>query len=831
MFVIKFGGSSVANAFNIQKVKNIIADYMEHQERLVVVFSAFQGVTDQLHQISYLAADQNLSYQNHFTQLCERHLETVETLFEEASSPLIIQEIEEELSRLESLLKGIYFLGELSPRSLDHILGFGERLSTKIISLYLGSAGYINEFIDTRLFILTNDQFGSAKVDFLQTNKNIKNLLEENRHKSAIWVVTGFIASTSEGWFTTLGRGGSDFTAAIFGASLKATEIHIWTDVDGVLTADPRKVTKAFSIIDLTYEEAMEMSNLGAKVLYPPTVLPAFQNLIPIRIKNTFNPSFQGTLISHQSKGGGFLVKGVTSITGVRLMTLNGNGIASVQDLSSRLFNRLSKSDISVILIMQGSAEHSITFAIHDQFNASVKRVIGQEFSLEIQNGLIDPMKEEESLCLISVIGENMRHMPGIAGRFLLALGRNGINARAISQGASELSITVAISEFDHAKALNSTHEIFFLSDTKTLHLFLIGTGNIGGTLLAMMNHQADYLKQKKSVEIQMKAIANSKKMIFASENNSVERNLLVNGMELLEAKGEVMNTEHFIEKMLHLNLPNSIFIDCTADLDLPDYYERILDASISIVTPNKSANAESFNRYSQIKQAQKLRGASFRYETNVGAGLPIINTLNDLLESGDKILKIEAVLSGSLSFIFNQLTEGLPFSQIVKEARQKGFTEPDPRIDLSGKDFARKLVILSREIGIPLELKDVKVDPILPAHYFNNSSVDEFLVTLEQENSRFQEWMDTVKSNKKVIRYIGTIWHQEASIELKEVDPDHAFYNLVGSDNIISFTTLRYNERPLIVKGPGAGAEVTAAGVFSEIISISSGNKQWGRL
>ena len=826
MFVIKFGGSSVANATNIQKVKNIVLEYLQEGDGLVVVFSAFQGVTDQLYQLSHMAADQNSAYHNHFTQLCQRHQDTMETLFENEENASIVSEIQSELNGLDSILKGIYYLGELSPRSLDHILGFGERLSTRIISYYFEKNGLSNEFIDTRKMILTDDHFGSAKVDFKTTYENIFKHAHNNTSRKALWLVTGFIASTPEGHYTTLGRGGSDYTASIFGAGLDAQEIHIWTDVDGVLTADPRKVSKAFSIAELTYEEAMEMSNLGAKVLYPPTVLPAYKKQIPIRIKNTFNPSFEGTLIGKPGNNGTFLVKGVTSLSGVSLLTLNGNGISTVQDLSSRLFRRLSKSSISVILIMQGSAEHSITFAIHDRFNSIAKRVIHDEFSLEIQNGLIDPINEQESLCLISVIGENMRHMPGIAGRFLLALGRNGINVRAITQGASELSISVAISEFDHAKALNSTHEIFFLSDTKTLNLFLIGTGNIGGTLLDMMNNQFEYLKANKSVEIKMVAIANSRKMIFSGDMN-----LLGKGKEILENQGTPMNSEHFIEKMLNLNLPNSIFIDCTADGEIPNHYERILDSSISIVTPNKAANSESLERYSLIKKAQKLRGVSYRYETNVGAGLPIINTLNDLLESGDKILKIEAVLSGSLSFIFNKLNEGRQFDEVVREAILKGFTEPDPRIDLSGKDFARKLVILSREIGTPLELKDVHVGEILSQSYFNNSSVEEFLISIEKENSRFKLMVDEAKSQHKVLRYIGNIQDGKASIVLEMVDQNHPFYNLSGSDNIVSFTTSRYHERPLVVKGPGAGAEVTAAGVFSEIISISSQGKSWGQL
>ncbi len=830
MIVIKFGGSSVANAINILKVKNIINDYLKKDSDLIVVCSAFHGVTDLLLLTSNLASHKNTSFQSHFLQICERHTEAIEVLFENADSQFIKTKIQEELDELECILKGIYYLGELSKRSLDLILGFGERLSTQIISSYLKSQHLPNEFIDARDLILTNDQFGSAMVLFESTNQNIARYINSSKQNTHLWLVTGFIASTQEGYPTTLGRGGSDYTASIFGAALNAKEIHIWTDVNGVLTADPRKVSKAFSIEELTYEEAMEMSNLGAKVIYPPTVFPAYKKQIPLRIKNTFNPDFEGTYIGKSISSTKLPVKGVTSLSGVVLLTIRSQGMTEVQDLNSRLFRRLSESGIPLILIIQGTASHTITFALLEQYSFLSKKVVHQEFALEFQNGLMDLIEEESNLCLLSVIGEKMRHMPGISGRFLSALGRNGVNVRAISQGSSELAISVAIAEQDHAKALNATHEIFFLSDTITLHLFLIGLGNVGGTLLKIMEQEYEYLKKKKSVEIKMVGLAKSDKMIFDQGLDS-EFNLLNKGKEIVLTKGTPMNKNHFIDEMIKLNLPNSIFIDCTADGTLPDTYEKVLNASISIVTPNKAANAESLERYLQIKQTQKLRGIGYRYETTVGAGLPIINTLNDLLESGDKILKVEAILSGSLSFILNQMNEGMALSECISEAMLKGYTEPDPRIDLSGMDFARKLVILCREMGIPMELKEVEIDPIVGAHYFNKGSVSDFLKAIEMENESFRKKIEKAKNDQKLIRYIGVIKNGKASIRWEEIGMSHPFYNLSGSDNIISFTTLRYHDRPLVVKGPGAGAEVTAAGVFSEIISLSSQNKIWGKL
>lgn len=821
---MKFGGSSVSSAENLIKVSEIIKCTSEKEEKLLVVCSAMHGITDLLIKVSRMAEAGDIAYTELYQQIKTKHLNAIEIMFSQpAMRILVTTKIEQILQELHSKLKGIFLLGELSDRSLDSVAGIGERISSSMLYEYIHSTCKESYLVDARQLIITDDVYGAAKASLTLSYSKIKTWYDEQPPGVGIWIIPGFIASNAAGIDTTLGRGGSDFTAAIFGAALNVSEIQIWTDVNGVLTADPRKVKKAFSISDLSYEEAMEMSHFGAKVLYPPTVMPAYKNKIPIRIKNTFEPGFEGTLISSGVFNNRFMVKGVTSVEHISLLTLKGSGMASVAGISTRLFGTLSAHRIQVILIMQGSSEYSITFAIHGDLSGRACKLIEEEFGLEINSGLLDKVAIEKNLCLLAVVGENMKHVPGIAGRFLTSLGRNGINVTAIAQGSSELTIAVAISQDDLSKALNSSHETFFLSDTKTLNLFMIGVGNIGGSLLEIIEQQGQFLKVNKSVELNLVGLANSKKMLFSEDGISIS-----GGKKLLGEMGEAMNLEQYVDQMIQFNLPNSIFIDCTADSGLPDVYARVLDASISIVTPNKVANSGSYERYKLLRHIQQKRGVRYLYETNVGAGLPVIGTLNDLLNSGDKILKIEAVLSGSLSFVFNSLAPDKKFSDIVKEAMQKGFTEPDPRVDLSGADFARKLVILARECGIALEIEDVQVDPILQEHYFSSGDVDEFLQKLPSEDQRFTELADKALQSGKLRRFIGVIEDGKAAIKLLDVDNTNPFYNLSGSDNLISFTTNRYKERPLVVKGPGAGAEVTAAGVFSEIITISSSGQSW---
>ncbi len=615
---------------------------------------------------------------------------------------------------------------------------------------------------------------------------------------------------------TTLGRGGSDYTAAIFGAALDAREIQIWTDVDGVMTADPRKVKKAFSVPTMTYEEAMEMSHFGAKVIHPPTIQPALEKEIPLRIKNTFHPESQGTFISTRSDGSDFLIKGISSIDEISLLTLQGTGMVGVAGISARLFGALAMSKVNVILITQGSSEHTISFAIKPSDTDTARKAIEDTFALEIRAKQIEKVRVEEKLSIIAVIGENMSNTPGVSGRLFQSFGKNGISAVATAQGSSELNISVVIHRADLNKALNSLHQAFFLSDVKTLSVFLVGTGLIGSTLLRQMESHRSYLRSSRSLEIVVAGIANSRKMIFNEDGIS-----LTSAMDQLKQSPDKMDTAKFIEMMSTMNLPQSVFVDCTSNEEIVKHYAQILDHSVSIVTPNKIANSGKMSAYRNLRDIAKRRNVRLLYETNVGAGLPVINTLTDLLTSGDRILRIEAVLSGTLSFIFNTFKAGTDFSNIVLEAQKRGYTEPDPRVDLSGLDVARKLLILARETGLEIELKDINIQQILPPSCVKAKTVAQFFTELQKNNQIFENMRKDAAKQNKVLRFIASLEKGKASVRLIQVDANHPFYNLDGSDNIISFTTERYLERPLVVKGPGAGAEVTAAGVFAEIISL----------
>ncbi|MFN8166957.1 MAG: bifunctional aspartate kinase/homoserine dehydrogenase I [Bacteroidia bacterium] len=720
--------------------------------------------------------------------------------------------LEETFSELHDILHGVYLVRELSARTLDFLSGHGEVLSAKIIAHYFKSKKINAEFLDARTVIRTDENFGSARVDFNTTNKNIRNHFSKSK---SVEIITGFVASTAKNEMTTLGRGGSDYTAAIFGAALDAKEIQIWTDVDGVMTADPRKVKKAFSIATMTYVEAMEMSHFGAKVIHPPTIQPALDKKIPLLIKNTFKPEHPGTFISTKTSDPAFLIKGISSIDKITLLTLQGSGMVGVAGISARLFNSLSLAKVNVIMITQGSSEHTITFAVKPEDATRAHEAIQEEFNLEMKARLMDKVRIEDDLSIVAVIGENMKNTPGVSGKMFQALGKNGISIVATAQGSSELNISSVIHRNDLDKALNSLHQAFFLSDVKTLSVFLTGTGLIGKTLLKQISKHKEYLRQSRSLEIVVAGVSNSRKMFFDENGISLSRY-----EEHLE-KGEKADMEKFADEMIRMNLPQSIFVDCTSSEDVVKFYSKILDNSISIVTPNKIANSDSYKNYLQLRNIARRRNVRFLYETNVGAGLPVINTLSDLLNSGDEVRRIEAVLSGTLSFIFNTYKEGHNFSDIVLEAKEKGYTEPDPRVDLSGKDVARKLLILARETGLKTEFKDIKIDPILPPSCMKAPSIPAFFAELKKNNHLFEQRRKKAAEKGKVLRFIATLDNGKASIGLKEVDVNHPFFNLSGSDNIISFTTERYTDRPLVVKGPGAGAEVTAAGVFAEIISI----------
>jgi aspartokinase/homoserine dehydrogenase 1 len=814
MKVLKFGGSSVANPERIKSVIDILLAYIE-KEKIAVVFSAFGGVTDSLIQLSSMALAGDVGYKVQLEQLEKRHLEAVRELVDIQKQSSVIAQVKFTINELEDILHGIFLVKERTLRSLDYIMSFGERLSAYIISEAINGRSIKAEFLDARSVVRTDSNFGNAKIDFKTTNQLIQDYFKSHVD---LQVVTGFIGSSTSGETTTIGRSGSDYTAAIFAAALDATSLEIWTDVDGMMTADPRKVKKAFTVKEMTYEEAMELSHFGAKVIFPATMQPAMEKKIPIWIKNTFNPTFPGSVISANANGKSLIIKGVSSMGNISLFNVQGSGLQGVVGVSMRLFGTLAKEKINVILISQASSEHSICFAIETSFSTQAKAAIEKEFHYEILNGEMDPIAVENDLTIVAIVGEGMKHNPGTSGRMFNALGRSGINVHAIAQGSSELNISVVIRQADTSKALNVLHEAFFLSDRKVLNVFLVGTGLIGKELVKMMDLQFAQLASQNHLEINLVGIANSKKMLFNADGIT-----LMQAVDTMLKSGESMSLLAYYEKMESLNLSNSIFVDCTSSEEVAGFYDRILSSNISIVTPNKKANSGSLERYKKLKSTTAKRGVKFLYETNVGAGLPVINTLNDLLISGDKALRIEAVLSGTLNFIFSSFAEGMQFSEVVKEAKERGFTEPDPRDDLNGMDVARKALILAREIGLDLELSDIEVENLVPEECRSEMKVGEFFERLASFNSDFDELRDHAQRKNEKLRYMAILEGGKAKVSLASVGASHPFYTLSGSDNIILLTTERYKERPMVIRGPGAGAEVTAAGVFADVIRIGN--------
>ena len=816
MKVLKFGGTSVGTPERIAGVIDILETYHKRGDKFSVVFSAFTKITDSLIEMASLAAKGDKDFKKPFDTLVKRHDEAIFFLLSEKNRIEVREIIQQNHKDLQDILQGIFLLREASPRTMDYVVSFGERNSSLIIAHAMVQRGMPAAFLDARTIVKTDKNFGAAKVDFVETNAKIQAHYAAN--EGVIQVVTGFIGSAKGGLTTTLGRGGSDYSVSIIGAALQAEVIEIWTDVDGVLTADPRRVKKAFTVPIMSYGEAMEMSHFGAKVIYPPTIQPALAKKIPIYIKNTFNPEYVGTLISEQGDPNGRIITGISSISGIALLTLQGGGLFGVPGIAARLFSALGRSGINIILITQGSSEYSISFAVNPSDAKRAVKVVAEEFDAEMKNGLVETTKQEDDLSVIAIIGENMRFRPGIAGRMFQALGKNGINIHAIAQGSSELNISVVVPKTDENKALNSLHEAFFLSDTKQLHLFIMGTGLIGSTLIEQVRRQAIFLKNERGLEIKIVGLANSRKMLFDTEG--IELDVWKNQLEKAE---NVSDVEGFVAKMRELNLSNTIFIDNTASEKVASTYEVLLDASISISTPNKIANSSSYGRYQNLKQIASKRNVQFKYETNVGAGLPVISTLRDLINSGDRILKIEGVLSGTLAYIFNNFKAGTTFSQIVAEAKEMGLTEPDPRDDLSGKDVKRKIMILAREAGYAIESEQVTVENILPEACIKANSVEDFFKVLEKNDEHFERLRANAEKEGKVLRFAAKLENGKASLGLEAVDSAHPFYLLSGSDNMIVFTTERYKERPLVVRGPGAGAEVTAAGIFAEIITIGN--------
>jgi aspartokinase/homoserine dehydrogenase 1 len=815
MKILKFGGSSVSTPERIRNVMEIVERAAKrNRNRIAAVFSAFGGVTDQLAEMSRLAARHEEGYRKSFAALKERHADAVKRLIGEPRRDAAIESVQKIFDELKDTVHGVYLVKECSLKTMDFILSFGERLSAFILCEALKDRGMEAEYCDSREFVKTDDQFGSARVDLDATTRNIRRRFKDGR---AVRIITGFIGSTPDNETTTLGRGGSDYTASLFGAALGVSEIEIWTDVDGVMTADPRKVEKAFPIPALTYEEAMELSHFGAKVIYPPSIQPAMDANIPLRILNSFNPEFEGTVIGKKSPSS-YLIRGISSIDDIALLLVEGGGMFGVVGFAGRLFGALAKNRINVILISQASSEHSICLAVDPASAKAAKRVIEEEFALEIGLKKIEPVAIEGHSSIIAVVGENMKHVPGISGRLFQSLGKNGVNVLAIAQGSSELNISVVVPKADEAKSLNALHDAFFLSGAKTVNLFVLGTGLIGGTLLRQMKSQRETLAKTSALELRLIGLGNIDKMLF--DKNGIP---IGEWNERLGTSPDAADVKRFVHHMKQLNLPNSIFLDCTGIGETVEHYEEILGSSISIVTPNKIANSGPYSRYLKLREAAFRHGVKFLYETNVGAGLPVINTLNDLLSSGDTILKIEAVLSGTLSYIFNSFGGGKSFSRTVREAKAMGLSEPDPRDDLSGLDVARKLLILGRETGLPIEPEDVELENILPEACRKASSVEAFFAELEKADGAFEARRKSAEEKGKILRYIGLIQNGKAGVSLVEVGKDHPFHHLSGSDNMIVFTTERYRERPLVIKGPGAGAEVTAAGVFADVLRIAN--------
>lgn len=811
MNVLKFGGTSVGSVDGIMAILSILES--KENSNAVVVLSAMNGVTNLLSEMASKAL-KGEKYDDCLKQLEEQHFSVIRLLLPAGAQNPVLTRLKILFNELEDVLQAVSHLGELSLQAKDNILSFGERCSAFMVS-HIAKQHLSNTlYVDGSTLIKTDSSFGQAKVNMPLTKMLIRDFYQA--HSDKLLFVTGFIASNDAGRLTTLGRGGSDYTASIWASALNAAKVEIWTDVNGMMTADPRMVNKAFSLEELSYTEAMELSYFGAKVIYPPTMIPAFLKQIPIVIRNTFDLKFKGTHIRHNTKASKLPIKGISSINDISILNLSGSGMVGKAGFSGRLFSLLSREQINVVLITQSSSEHSITFAVNPNDAEKAMHLMQKEFELELEAEKLDALQIEGNLAVLAIVGENMKHTPGMSGKLFHALGRNGVNVRAIAQGSSEYNISVILSKDDLHKAVNAVHDAFYTNLNKTLHIFCLGTGNIGKTLFKQLHTQMPFLASNNGLHVKVVGLSNTKSMLFNTEGIQLNH-----WEEKLDKNGEKANLKTFIEQMKAKNLPNCVFVDNTASTDPIPYYQEVLEANISVVTCNKIGNSSTYEQYKRFKDAAQNHGVDFFYETNVGAGLPIIRTLKDLMMSGDKVARIEAILSGTISFIFNNFKGDAAFHEVVKEAQDKGYTEPDPRDDLNGKDFMRKMLILARDAGYPLEAEDVHIESMLPEACLNADSVDSFYQELENNVAYFEKLKQDANQQGKVLRYIGLMENGKVSISLQMVDENHPFYMLSGSDNIISFTTDRYKDRPLVIKGPGAGAEVTAAGVFADIINV----------
>jgi aspartokinase/homoserine dehydrogenase 1 len=815
MKILKFGGTSVANANNIKLVLSIVENTAATSTKLVIVVSAFSGVTDLLILAASKAASKDITFKDVVLQIEEKHKQAIEELIITSQQKPLLDAINRDINHLKTLLDGCFLLGELSNRTSDTIMGFGELLSSQIIAKALEQKVHNSGYKDSREIIKTNNHFGKAVVNFDLSNQLIKDYFNSNVFR--VTLVPGFIATSTDGYSTTLGRGGSDYTAAILAGALNAELLEIWTDVSGMFTANPKIVKQAHPIETISYQEAMELSHFGAKVLYPPTIQPVLKLNIPIVIKNTFEPKAAGTYISSERNENENPIKGISHIDNIALLTLEGSGMIGISGSSKRLFEVLSNENINVIFITQASSEHSICIGILNEDANNAKIAIDKAFELEIAQNKIDPSIVEENLCIIALVGENMKSHQGLSGKMFSTLGKNNVNIRAIAQGASERNISAVINKRDVKKALNTLHECFFEENAKQLNLFVMGVGNVGEKFIEQIHQQKKFLKENLKINLRVIALSNSGKMLFDEEGISL------NNWKTSLENGEVANKESFISNVIALNLRNSIFVDVTANESVSQTYAHYLKQNIAVVTCNKIACSSAYENYSNLKQLSRKFNAPFLFETNVGAGLPIIDTLKHLIASGDKVHKIQAVLSGSLNFIFNNFDEKNSFHDVVKEAGVQGFTEPDPKIDLSGVDVARKILILIRESGYKMEIEDIANESFLPVECLETKNNETFFASLIKNATHFENIYKEALSKDCRLKYVAKFEDGKASVGLQFIPKESPFYNLEGKDNIVQFYTDRYVDQPLLIKGAGAGAAVTASGIFADVIRIGN--------